>query len=82
MIALVTKALLALLLVSLVTGTETEEWFEQRIDHFNNLVTGSFKQKYYVLNDYYKPSDPPSPIFLYINGEGKGNLRFKRATLH
>lgn len=54
-----------------VVATENQYWFTQRLDHFNNLNSGEFQQKYYVLDDYYQPTwNPPPPIFLYINGEG------------
>ena len=73
--AVVGALVLLMISVVLVSGAETEEWFLQRLDHFNNLNMGTFKQRYYVNDDYYDPSAvPPAPIFLYINGEGKSNF--------
>lgn len=69
-VAVLLGALLALsLCVTVSEATETKEFFSQKLDHFNNLDGRRFQQKFYVLDDYYVEQSPPSPIFLYINGE-------------
>lgn len=45
----------------------TLEWIDQIIDHFNYNSDATFKQRYYILNDYFKPST--GPVYLYICGQ-------------
>ena len=78
------KLLLVVVLISMFStyskATETKYYFVQRLDHFDNLNTGTFNQKYYVLDDYYNPNaSPPAPVFLYINGEGINSITI---TIH
>ncbi|XP_071962531.1 thymus-specific serine protease-like [Antedon mediterranea] len=45
-----------------------EKYVSQPLDHFDPLVKGSLKQRYIVINDYWKK--PDGPVFLFIGGEG------------
>lgn len=45
-----------------------QDWIDQPIDHLNYNSQASFKQRYYVLNDYYSPG---GPAYLYICGEAE-----------
>jgi len=50
-----------------MTYTQVEKYFNgQLIDHFNKQDTRTYSQRYYVVDDYYKPG---APIFLYLCGE-------------
>lgn len=44
---------------------DNAQWYTQTLDHFTD-VEGTFQQKYYVLDEYYKNDI----IYLYISGEG------------
>ncbi|XXH04955.1 hypothetical protein Hte_011378 [Hypoxylon texense] len=56
-------------------------YFDQLINHFpdseiytkSNLSHGTFKQRYYFDDTYYKPG---GPVYLYISGETSGPSRF------
>lgn len=52
---------------SLLKAVETQ-WFTQSIDHFSPTDQRTFKQRYYVNTEYYKPG---GPAFLYIGGESE-----------
>ncbi|CAG2113212.1 unnamed protein product, partial [Medioppia subpectinata] len=43
-----------------------EQWFDQRVDHFNKQDNRTFKQRYYVEDSHYKTG---GPVFLMISGE-------------
>ncbi|XP_026472568.1 LOW QUALITY PROTEIN: putative serine protease F56F10.1 [Ctenocephalides felis] len=44
-----------------------EQWFEQNLDHFNPIENGTWKQRYFTNDQFYKPG---GPVFLMIGGEG------------
>eukprot|EP01113_Clastostelium_recurvatum_P030117 TRINITY_DN3649_c0_g1_i1.p1 TRINITY_DN3649_c0_g1~~TRINITY_DN3649_c0_g1_i1.p1 ORF type:complete len:489 (+),score=142.89 TRINITY_DN3649_c0_g1_i1:46-1467(+) len=44
------------------------QWFDQIIDHYNGETTDTFRQKYYVNDQYFDKQY--GPVFMYINGEG------------
>ncbi|KAG5677971.1 hypothetical protein PVAND_007683 [Polypedilum vanderplanki] len=46
----------------------SDNWLTQKLDHFDFLNTKTWKQRYYVSAQYYKPN---GPIFLMIGGEGE-----------
>ncbi|KAI4870831.1 peptidase S28 [Hypoxylon rubiginosum] len=56
-------------------------YFDQKINHFpdseiytkSNLSHGTFSQRYYFDDTYYKPG---GPVYLYISGETSGPSRF------
>ncbi|KAM5163722.1 putative serine protease K12H4.7 [Mantella aurantiaca] len=50
--------------------TVRDQWFEQRLDHFNGADTRVWKQRYFI-NDSFTSDD--GPIFLMIGGEGAAN---------
>jgi len=47
---------------------QTQFWFDQLIDHFNPEDTRTFKQKYYVTDQFW--DSETGPVILYICGEG------------
>nr|XP_019950417.1 PREDICTED: thymus-specific serine protease [Paralichthys olivaceus] len=47
-----------------------EQWFTQRLDHFNGADIREWKQRYFVNENFYKPG---GPVFLMIGGEGPAN---------
>eukprot|EP01017_Pseudomicrothorax_dubius_P050845 TRINITY_DN9685_c0_g1_i2.p1 TRINITY_DN9685_c0_g1~~TRINITY_DN9685_c0_g1_i2.p1 ORF type:complete len:522 (-),score=76.82 TRINITY_DN9685_c0_g1_i2:64-1539(-) len=48
---------------------QVQKWFEsQRLDHFDVTNNTTWRQRYWVADDYFDPST--GPIFLYICGEG------------
>ncbi|KAI6216832.1 Peptidase S28 family-containing protein [Aphelenchoides besseyi] len=57
-------------------GTEandlTEQWFTQKLCHFNPNVTGKWKQRFWQNDQYYKDGGPQ---FLNIGGEGEESGR-------
>ncbi|XP_008307002.1 thymus-specific serine protease [Cynoglossus semilaevis] len=48
-----------------------EQWFVQKLDHFNGADSREWKQRYFVNGNFYKPG---GPVFLMIGGEGPANL--------
>lgn len=50
-----------------------EQWFTQRLDHFNPTDAHVWKQRYFVNSDFYKPN---GPIFLMIGAEGIANAKW------
>lgn len=50
-----------------------EQWFEQKLDHFDptNLLT--WKQRYFINDDMFNRSNTNSPIFLQLGGEGEAS---------
>ncbi|XP_046555481.1 putative serine protease F56F10.1 [Haliotis rubra] len=40
-----------------------EQWFSQKLDHFNVVDTRYWKQRYYVVDQFYKPG---GPVFLFV----------------
>ncbi|OQR81524.1 serine protease family S28, partial [Thraustotheca clavata] len=53
-------------------ASPSEQWFEQKLDHFSTKRPYHFKQRYYVDDTYYG-GEESSPIILYIGGEGAMN---------
>lgn len=47
-----------------------EQWFTQKLDHFNAADNRYWKQRYFVNEAFYKPG---GPVFLMIGGEGPAN---------
>ncbi|XP_034459958.1 thymus-specific serine protease isoform X2 [Hippoglossus hippoglossus] len=47
-----------------------EQWFTQKLDHFNGADSREWKQRYFVNENFYKPG---GPVFLMIGGEGPAN---------
>ncbi|XP_041657544.1 thymus-specific serine protease [Cheilinus undulatus] len=47
-----------------------EQWFTQKLDHFNGADSREWKQRYFVNEAFYKAG---GPVFLMIGGEGKAN---------
>ncbi|CAL8110230.1 unnamed protein product [Orchesella dallaii] len=43
-------------------------WYNQKLDHFTPSDTKTWRQRYYVNDQFYKPG---GPIFLMIGGEGE-----------
>jgi hypothetical protein len=52
----------------LSSSTVAQDWIDQPIDHLNYNSHATFKQRYYVLNDFYTPG---GPAYLYICGEAE-----------
>ncbi|CAG2115175.1 unnamed protein product, partial [Medioppia subpectinata] len=50
-----------------------EQWFDQRVDHFNKQDNTTFKQLYYIEDSYYKKG---GPVFLMISGESPVETAF------
>ncbi|XP_067850839.1 thymus-specific serine protease [Heptranchias perlo] len=48
----------------------TEQWFVQRLDHFNAADGRVWNQRFYINDTFYRPG---SPVFLMIGGEGTAN---------
>ncbi len=47
-----------------------EQYYDQRLDHFNEAETGTWKQRYWVNERYF---DGTGPVFIMIGGEGEEN---------
>ncbi|KAK7906767.1 hypothetical protein WMY93_015379 [Mugilogobius chulae] len=47
-----------------------EQWFLQKLDHFNGQDSRVWKQRYFVNDTFAKPD---GPVFLMIGGEGPAN---------
>ncbi|XP_035768122.1 thymus-specific serine protease [Neolamprologus brichardi] len=47
-----------------------EQWFTQKLDHFNGADTRVWKQRYFINEAFYRPG---GPVFLMIGGEGPAN---------
>lgn len=50
--------------------TPPDQWFVQRLDHFHPTDETTWKQRYWVNEEFYRPG---GPAFLMIGGEGKEN---------
>ncbi|CAL8295962.1 unnamed protein product [Merluccius merluccius] len=56
-----------------VTSNETvikDQWFIQKLDHFNGADSRTWKQRYFVNDKFYRDG---GPVFLMIGGEGPAN---------
>ncbi|XP_074534899.1 thymus-specific serine protease [Halichoeres trimaculatus] len=47
-----------------------EQWFTQKLDHYNGADSREWKQRYFVNDSFYKVG---GPVFLMIGGEGPAN---------
>lgn len=45
-----------------------DEWYTQKLDHFDPTNNKTWQQRYQVNNSFYKPG---GPVFLMIGGEGE-----------
>eukprot|EP00795_Rhopilema_esculentum_P016900 gene16900-8384_t len=54
------------------TALPEENWFEQRLDHFNNADLRTWKQRYFY-NDTMFNRKADGPVFFMIGGEGTAN---------
>ncbi|KAF2879874.1 hypothetical protein ILUMI_26304 [Ignelater luminosus] len=52
-----------------------EEWFPQKLDHFNPTDGRTWLQRFYKNEQYYDPSTG-GPIFLMIGGEGEASVKW------
>ncbi|XP_054156718.1 putative serine protease K12H4.7 [Oppia nitens] len=57
-------------------NTLAENWYNQRVDHFNTSDTRTFKQLYFVNHEHYKTG---GPVFLMLGGEGASSDYFIRS---
>lgn len=46
---------------------QKQYWFDQVLDHFNYKTSSTWKQRYFVISDYFNPN--VGPVLLYICGE-------------
>ncbi|KAM6987643.1 thymus-specific serine protease [Tautogolabrus adspersus] len=53
-----------------------EQWFIQKLDHFNGADSREWKQRYFVNEAFYKPG---GPVFLMIGGEGTANAAWMKS---
>ncbi|XP_054157912.1 putative serine protease K12H4.7 [Oppia nitens] len=53
--------------------TLPDNWFDQRLDHFNTSDSRTFKQRYFINDKYYKTG---GPVFLVLDGEGESSDYF------
>ncbi|KAF5283542.1 hypothetical protein FQA39_LY17322 [Lamprigera yunnana] len=55
---------------TLYAGEEiSDQWFDQKLDHFNPTDQRTWKQRYFV-NDQFYNNSVENPVFLMIGGEG------------
>lgn len=47
------------------------QWFNQRLDHFDDSNTNTWQQRYFYNDSHYVNSG--GPVFLMIGGEGEAN---------
>ena len=47
-----------------------EQYYDQRLDHFNEAQNATWKQRYWVNDEFF---DGTGPVFLMIGGEGEEN---------
>ena len=47
--------------------TQKQFWFDQVLDHYDYTSTTTWRQRYWVMDDFYDPN--VGPVFLYICGE-------------
>ncbi|XP_054156704.1 putative serine protease K12H4.7 [Oppia nitens] len=51
-------------------NTLPDNWFDQRVDHFNTSDIRTFKQRYFINYKYYKTG---GPVFLMLDGESEAS---------
>ncbi|EGG16611.1 hypothetical protein DFA_07589 [Cavenderia fasciculata] len=44
-------------------------WFDQQQDHFDQTNNITWKQQYQVIDDWFDPSQPNAPVFIFLAGE-------------
>ena len=47
-----------------------EQWFTQRLTHFNDANRATWQQRYWYNSTFWKPG---GPVFIMIGGEGEAN---------
>lgn len=55
--------------VSAVLSAQKQDWIDQYIDHYDYSSNRTFRQRYYVLDDFFNGND--GPAYLYICGEAE-----------
>ncbi|KAF7490169.1 Putative serine protease K12H4.7 [Sarcoptes scabiei] len=50
-----------------------EQWFHQRLDHFDLTNRNLWKQRFFVNDKFYTKSKNDAPVFLQLGGEGEAN---------
>uniref|UniRef100_A0A182MDR6 Serine protease K12H4.7 n=1 Tax=Anopheles culicifacies TaxID=139723 RepID=A0A182MDR6_9DIPT len=53
-----------------------DKWFEQQLDHNDPTNPATWKQRYYVNDEFFNASNPDAPVFLMIGGEGEATARW------
>ncbi|XP_049538730.1 putative serine protease F56F10.1 [Anopheles darlingi] len=53
-----------------------DQWFEQILDHNDPTNEATWQQRYYVNDQFFDSSNPHSPVFLMIGGEGEATARW------
>lgn len=48
-----------------------DQWFTQRLDHFDDSNTKTWQQRYFYNDKFFRK--PDGPVFLSIGGEGEAN---------
>ncbi|XP_040063933.1 putative serine protease K12H4.7 [Ixodes scapularis] len=56
-----------------------ELWFTQNLCHFDPANTDTWKQRYFVSDEFYRPG---GPVFLLLGGEGAASARWLSAPTH
>lgn len=59
--------------VKLEKPLPADEWFTQNLDHFNPTNKETWKQRFFVNDDYYRPG---GPVFIMIGGEGEATAKW------
>jgi len=49
----------------------SDQYFEQRLDHFDESTTDTWKQRYWINDQYFDHKN--GPVFIMIGGEGEEN---------
>lgn len=52
-----------------------DEWFDQKLDHFDPTSNATWKQRYGTNDTFFKPGTD-SPVFLMIGGEGEATPKW------
>ncbi|KAM6970123.1 thymus-specific serine protease [Aplochiton taeniatus] len=58
-----------------IDGVSDEQWFIQKLDHFNGADDRMWKQRFFVNDSFYQAG---GPVFLMIGGEGPANAAWMR----
>ncbi|KAM7425914.1 hypothetical protein ABFA07_022721 [Porites harrisoni] len=54
-----------------VKDLSQDQWFTQRLDHFDDFNTKTWQQRYFYNDKFFRK--PDGPVFLSIGGEGEAN---------